>query len=71
VIGLTDDVKLIITSQLTCYSGFPYFKYEGESVNRSQMDIKCKTCDIQTREKKPPALIHMSHCFTNVSKSAA
>jgi hypothetical protein len=22
--------------------------YEGESVNRSQMDIKCKTCDIQT-----------------------
>jgi hypothetical protein len=26
-------------------------KYEGESVNRSQMDIKRKTCDIETWEK--------------------
>jgi hypothetical protein len=26
--------------------------YEGESINRSQMDIECKTCDIQTWKKK-------------------
>jgi hypothetical protein len=26
-------------------------KYEGESVNRSQMDMKCNTCDIQTLKK--------------------
>jgi hypothetical protein len=26
-------------------------KYEGMSINRSQMDIKCKTCDIQTWKK--------------------
>jgi hypothetical protein len=26
-IGITDDMTLIIANQLTCYSGFPYFKY--------------------------------------------
>jgi hypothetical protein len=26
-------------------------KYKGESVNRSQMDRKCKTCDVQTWKK--------------------
>jgi hypothetical protein len=25
--------------------------YEGESVNRSQLDMKCITCDIQTWQK--------------------
>jgi hypothetical protein len=25
--------------------------YEGESVNRSEMDMKCKTCDIFTWKK--------------------
>jgi hypothetical protein len=33
-------------------------KYEEESVSRSQMDIKCKTCDIQTWKK---------HLFLNIS----
>jgi hypothetical protein len=53
--------------------------YEGESVNRSQIDIKLKTCDIRTWEKKniyfstylPPTLIHFSHRFTSVLKPAA
>jgi hypothetical protein len=37
---------------------------EGRSVNRSQMDIKCKTCDIFTRKYiyvstyTSPTLIH-------------
>jgi hypothetical protein len=36
------------------------FIYEGESVNRSQMDIKCKTCDIWTWEK---------HLFLDISSA--
>jgi hypothetical protein len=31
---------------------FSYFQYEGESVDMSQMDIKCKICDIRNWEKK-------------------
>jgi hypothetical protein len=49
-----------------------------ESVNRTQMDIKCKTCDIRTLKKKhffstypPPTLILLSHRFTSASKPAA
>jgi hypothetical protein len=51
--------------------------YEGESVNRSQLDIKCKTCDIQTRKNiyfskyPPPTFIHLSHRFNRVLKPAA
>jgi hypothetical protein len=54
-------------------------KYERESVNRSQLDIKRKACD--TRNWKyiyiyistcpPPTLIHLSHRFTSGSKPAA
>jgi hypothetical protein len=51
--------------------------YEGESVNRPQMDIKRKTCDIRTWQKNyfstypPPTLMHLSHRFTIASKPAA
>jgi hypothetical protein len=51
-------------------------KCEGESVNRWQMDIKRKTCNIWTWENiyfstyPPPTLIHLSR-FTCASKSAA
>jgi hypothetical protein len=53
--------------------------YEGESVNRSQMDIKRKTHDIRTWKKKniyfstyPPAtLIHLSHSCKGASKTPA
>jgi hypothetical protein len=46
-----------------------------ESVNRSQMDIKCKSCDIQTWKKhlflstssKNIEWIHLSHCFETCS----
>jgi hypothetical protein len=49
--------------------------YRRESVNRSQTDIKCKTCDIWTWKKyfmthPPPILIHFSHCFISASKSS-
>jgi hypothetical protein len=30
---------------------FTKHMYEGESVNRSHMDIKCKTCDVRTWKK--------------------
>jgi hypothetical protein len=52
--------------------------YEGEPVNRSQMDIKCKTCYIQTWKKKiyfstypPSTSVHLSHHFTSESKPTA
>jgi hypothetical protein len=54
--------------------------YEEESVNRSQMDVKPKTCDIRNWGEKtpiyfstypPPTLIHLSHHFTSASKPAA
>jgi hypothetical protein len=51
--------------------------YEGESVNRSQVDIKRKTFYIQTCKNiyvsayPPPTLIHLSHRFTSASKLAA
>jgi hypothetical protein len=35
-------------------------KYKGESVNRSQINIKCKTCDIPTWEK---------HLFLDISST--
>jgi hypothetical protein len=56
------------------------YSCEGESVNRSQMDIKLKTCDIRTCKKNiyfsanPPSvliLIHFSCRFTIASKPAA
>jgi hypothetical protein len=37
-----------------------FHSYEGESVNRPQMDIKRKTCDIQTWEK---------HLFLDISST--
>jgi hypothetical protein len=51
--------------------------YEGESVNRSQMDIKSKTWKTRTwnktisRHTPPPTPIHLSHRFTTASKPAA
>jgi hypothetical protein len=51
--------------------------YEAESVNRSQLDTKRRTCDIQTLRNIylstyfPPALIHLSHRFTGASETAA
>jgi hypothetical protein len=46
--------------------------YKREPVNRSQMDIKHKTCDIRTWKQRhlfldisPPTLIHLSHLFTS------
>jgi hypothetical protein len=51
--------------------------YEGESVNRSQMDVKRKTYDIWSWKKNLfldisyTKLIHLSHCFTSASKPAA
>jgi hypothetical protein len=53
------------------------FRYEGESVNRSQMDIKLRTCDIGTWKNiyfstyPPSTLIYLSHRFTKASKPAA
>jgi hypothetical protein len=51
--------------------------YDEESVNRSQIDIKRKTCDIRTKKNNiyfstypPPALIHLSRRFTSASKPA-
>jgi hypothetical protein len=52
-------------------------KYEGESVNRSQMDIKHKTCDIRSWKKhllldiRSTNYIPLSHSFTGVSKPTA
>jgi hypothetical protein len=51
--------------------------YEGESVNRSQIDIKRETCDIRTWKAiyfstyPPPTPIHLSRRFTSVPKPAA
>jgi hypothetical protein len=49
-----------------------------ESVNRSQMEIKRKTCDIQNWKKNiyfstypPPTLIRLSNRFTSASKPTA
>jgi hypothetical protein len=39
-------------------------KYEGESVNRSQMDIKPKTCDIRTWKK----LVFLGISSINIDK---
>jgi hypothetical protein len=38
--------------------------YEGESVNRSQMDIKRKTCDVRTWEKLISRYIFHQHWYT-------
>jgi hypothetical protein len=38
---------LVISSQ----KGFVYYLHEGDSITRSQMDIKRKTCDIRIWEK--------------------
>jgi hypothetical protein len=56
---------------------FPLNIYEGESVDRSRIDIERKTCDIRTWRKHlffdyPPAtLTHMSQRFTSAPKPAA
>jgi hypothetical protein len=53
-----------------------WFIYEGESVNRTQLDIKCKTCDIETLKNNffsaypPPTLTHLSHHFASAWKPA-
>jgi hypothetical protein len=59
--------------------GSQQLKYNEESVKRSQMDIKRKTCDMRTWKIRniyfstypPPTLIHLSHRFTSASKPAA
>jgi hypothetical protein len=48
-----------------------HFKYEGESVNRPQLDIKRKTCDICSSTYRPLTLVHLPHRFTIASKHAA
>jgi hypothetical protein len=55
----------------------PLLNYEGESINRSQSDIKLKTCDIPTGKNiyfskyPPPTLVYFSYLFTSASKNAA
>jgi hypothetical protein len=57
-------------------SQFLEYSYGSESVNRSQVDIKRKTCDILSWRKilfsiyPPPTLIHLSHLLTSASKPA-
>jgi hypothetical protein len=53
-------------------------RYEGDSVNRSQMNIKRQICDIRTWKKNiylstypPQTLIHLPHRFTSASKPTA
>jgi hypothetical protein len=42
-----------------------YSLYEGQLVNRSQMDIKCKACDIRTwRRTFISRHILLQHCYT-------
>jgi hypothetical protein len=59
------------------FLNLPLGLYTRESVNRSQIDIKGKTCDIEPEENiyfstyPPPALINLSHRFTIASKPAA
>jgi hypothetical protein len=55
-----------------------YMFCEGEPVNRSQTDIKRKTCDIRPwgggiyfSAYPPPTLIHLSHRFTSASQPTA
>jgi hypothetical protein len=55
---------------LTSGGEFRFWRYEGKSVNKSQMDTKRKTRDIQTWGKKnyfstypPPTLIHLCSCY--------
>jgi hypothetical protein len=55
------------------------YTYEGESVNRSQMDMKRKTCDVIFEPGKYnylfiyplPTSIHLYHHFISASKPAA
>jgi hypothetical protein len=54
-----------------------YLGKEGESVNRSQIDIKRKICDIRIWKKNiyfstypPPTVLQLSDRFTNASKPA-
>jgi hypothetical protein len=50
------------------------FMNDGESVNRLQIDIRRKTCDIQIWKRHSfldISSINMSHRFTNASKPAA
>jgi hypothetical protein len=54
-----------------------FIMYEGESVNRSQMDIKRKTLILELGKNiyfstyPPLTLIHLSNRFTSASKPAA
>jgi hypothetical protein len=54
------------------------FLRERESVNKSQLDIERKTCDIRNRKRiiyfstyPPVTLLHLFHRFTSTSKPAA
>jgi hypothetical protein len=47
------------TDNMTVTSNFRL--YEEDSINRSQTDIKCKTCDIQTLKK---------HVFLDISSTS-
>jgi hypothetical protein len=62
----------------TSHAHFPLCRYEGESINRSQMGTKLKKKVIFEPGKNfyfstypPPTMIHLSHRFTCASKSAA
>jgi hypothetical protein len=54
-----------ISAFLPIYPSLCISVYEGKSVNRSQIDIKRKTCNIRTWVK---TLIHLSDRFTSASK---
>jgi hypothetical protein len=66
-----------IHPKLVCLSLIDLVSYEGESVNRSQTDIKRKTCGSRTWGKNiysstypPLTLKHLSRRFTSASKPA-
>jgi hypothetical protein len=68
----------LLFTNVTLHSEF--LMYEGQSVNGSQMDMKRKTYDIQTRKISknnsfstypPLTLIHLSQGFNSSSKPAA
>jgi hypothetical protein len=66
----------IVTASLNKFST-KWWTYEGELVNRSQIDIKLKTWYLNPDKKlyfstyPPPTLIYMSHCFNSALRPAA
>jgi hypothetical protein len=67
--------KVQIAKILTLKRIYWHNAYTRESVNKTQMDIKRKTCDIRIWKKNinfstypAPTMIHLSHSFTDASK---